>query len=137
MLSDIEALRTLAHTLGQQLLTRSQPRGSVASTADLATEFDVDRGATSYHLRQLAGFGFVGEDAQRSAGRRERKRCGAFVGAALHCFGGTALTSEELAQFDEEYIALLKSWHREPAPGPRHISVLFHAFPTPDPTEAS
>jgi DNA-binding MarR family transcriptional regulator len=32
-----------------------------ATSADLATEFDVDRGAASYHLRQLARFGFVEE----------------------------------------------------------------------------
>jgi hypothetical protein len=41
------------------------------------------------------------------------------------------------AQFGEEYIALLNRWHREPAPGRRHSSVLFHASPTSDPTEAS
>jgi hypothetical protein len=35
-----------------------------------ATEFDVDRGAASYHLRQMARFGFVDEDTARSAGRR-------------------------------------------------------------------
>jgi hypothetical protein len=36
----------------------------------LATEYGEDRGATSYHLRQLARYGFIAEDTARSAGRR-------------------------------------------------------------------
>lgn len=181
VLSDVEALKALAHPLRQQLLARLQRRGS-ATSADLATEFAVDRGAASYHLRQLARFGFVEEDAERSAGRRRywravpqdvrlpvqpadpdvaavaeeigrrwlegserdlhaylthRDQYGEFAAAAQHSFGGTALTAQELAQFGEEYIALLNRWHREPAPGRRHISVLFHAFPTPDPARPS
>jgi DNA-binding transcriptional ArsR family regulator len=177
ILTDIEALKALAHPLRQQMLTRLQQRGS-ATSADLAAEFDVDRGAASYHLRQLARFGFVEEDTGRSAGRRRywqaiaqdmrlpsrpadpevaaaaveigrlwlersegdlhtylshRERYGEFAVAAQHSFGGTALTEEELARFGEEYIAFLNRWHRDPGPGRRHITVLFHAFPTPDP----
>lgn len=175
VLSDIEALKALAHPLRQQMLNRLQRRGS-ATSADLAVEFDVDRGAASYHLRQLERFGFIEEDSGRSAGRRrywravpqdmrlpdtradteeaavayeigrqwlerserdlhaylsDRDAYGEFAGAAQHSYGGTALTAEELAQFSEEYIAFLKRWHREPAPGRRHITVLFHAFPSP------
>ncbi|RSM52778.1 transcriptional regulator [Actinoplanes sp. ATCC 53533] len=178
LLSDIEALKALAHPLRQQLLTWLQQRGS-ATSADLAVAFDVDRGAASYHLRQLARFGFVEEDTERSAGRRRywqavpqdmrlprrpadpevaavafeigrqwlersendlhaylsnREGFGEFADAAQHSFGGTALTAEELTQFGEEYITFLNRWHRDPAPGRRHVTVLFHAFPTPDPT---
>lgn len=181
MISDIEALKALAHPLRQQMLTRLQQRGP-ATSADMSTEFNVDRGAASYHLRQLARFGFVEEDTERSAGRRrywravaqdmrlptdqvdtevaavafeigrqwldrsesdlhaylsQREEFGEFAVAAQHSFGGTALTPQELTQFGEEYIAFLNRWHREPAPGRRHISVLFHAFPTPHPTAAS
>jgi DNA-binding transcriptional ArsR family regulator len=181
VLADIEALKALAHPLRQQMLARLRQRGS-ATSADLATEFDVDRGAASYHLRQLARFGFIEEDTGRSSGRRrywqavpqdlrlpnpaptpeaaavafeigrqwlersesdlhaylsKRETFGDFALAAQHSFGGTALTAEELAQFGAEYIAFLNRWHREPAPGRRHISVLFHAFPTPDAAEAS
>ena len=178
LLSDIEALKALAHPLRQQMLTRLQQQGP-ATSADMATEFNVDRGAASYHLRQLARFGFVEEDTERSAGRRRywravaqdmrlpngpvdtevaavafeigrqwversesdlhaylshRETFGEFAVAAQHSFGGTALTPQELAQFGEEYIALLSRWHREPAAGRRHISVLFHAFPSPTPS---
>lgn len=184
VLSDIDALKALAHPLRQQLLTWLQRHGP-ATSADLAAEFGEDRGATSYHLRQLARFGFVEEDTGRSAGRRKywravpqdvrlpsrpadpetaaaaeeigrqwmeradrdlsaylsrREAFGEFAAAAMHSFGGTVLTAEELARFGEEYIAFLSRWHRDPGqapPGGRHISVVFHAFPTTDPGEAS
>jgi DNA-binding MarR family transcriptional regulator len=68
-LTDIEALKALAHPLRQQLLTHLQRHGP-ATSADLAVEFGADRGATSYHLRQLERFGFIEEDTARSAGRR-------------------------------------------------------------------
>lgn len=175
-LTDVDALKALAHPLRQQLLTRLQQQGP-ATSADLAAEFGADRGATSYHLRQLERFGFIEEDTGRSAGRRRywrhipqdlrlptedtdpqisaaaeevarqwfaraerelaaylttRDTYGEFTRAAQHSFGSTTLTADELARFGEEYLALLNRWYREPgAAGGRHISVVFHAFPTP------
>ncbi|WP_084258450.1 ArsR/SmtB family transcription factor [Microtetraspora malaysiensis] len=179
-LSDPEALKALAHPLRQRLLTRLQRRGP-ATSAILAAEFGEDRGATSYHLRCLARFGFIEVDANRSAGRRKYWRAvpldlrlpghpadadaeaeaagaelgrrwreqgehdlaafladerafGEFGDAALSSIGGTTLTAAELAAFTEEYVALLNRWRRDPdeAPeGARHITVIFHAFPTP------
>ncbi|MBC2904661.1 hypothetical protein [Streptomyces cupreus] len=58
----------------------------------------------------------------------------------MHSFGGTTLTAEELAQFGEEYLAFLSRWHRDPdqaSPASWHISVVFHAFPTPERGDAS
>ncbi|WP_436530540.1 ArsR/SmtB family transcription factor [Actinoplanes sp. HUAS TT8] len=66
---DVDSLKALAHPLRQQMLTRLQREGP-ATSAELAAEFGADRGATSYHLRQLARFGFIEEDTDRSAGRR-------------------------------------------------------------------
>src|SRR6185312_12406997 len=128
VLSDIEALKALAHPLRQQFLARLQRRGS-ATSADLAVEFEVDRGAASYHLRQLERFGFVEEDTARSAGRRRYWRA---VPQDMRL--PDQPVDPEVAAVAEEYIAFLNRWHREPGPGRRHISVLFHAFPTPDPT---
>ncbi|GGP00184.1 hypothetical protein GCM10012280_68380 [Wenjunlia tyrosinilytica] len=178
-LSDIASLKALAHPLRQRMLTRLQRRGP-ATSADLAVEFGVDRGATSYHLRQLARFGFIEEDEARSTGRlkfwraapqdirlprhsasadtetaagevlrqwqqRSERDLAAFLAdpesfgdvgaAALQSFGSTLLTADELTHFTEEYIALLDRWSRDPeqaTPGSQHITVLFHAFPTPD-----
>ncbi|WP_433292978.1 ArsR/SmtB family transcription factor [Actinoplanes sp. CA-030573] len=177
-LTDIDALKALAHPLRQRLLTWLQRNGA-ATSADLAAVFGEDRGATSYHLRQLARFGFIAEDSRRSAGRRRywkavpqdirlprtpaspsvaaaaeeigrqwftrsqeeliaylenREAFGEFAVAAPHSYGSTSLTPAELARFGAEYLALLSRWHRAPdeaSPGSRHISVVFHAFPTP------
>ncbi|MBW6440163.1 helix-turn-helix domain-containing protein [Actinoplanes hulinensis] len=68
-LTDIDSLKALAHPLRQRMFTHLNRFGP-ATSADLATAFDADRGATSYHLRQLERFGFVEEDTERSAGRR-------------------------------------------------------------------
>lgn len=175
-LTDIDELKALAHPLRQQMFDWLQRHGS-ATSAMLAAEFDYDRGATSYHLRQLERFGFVEEDTARSAGRRrfwaavtqdvrlprravdgeidataerigrqwlersesrlyaylaDRSAYGDFAPAAMHSFGDTSLTPAELAEFGEEYISFLQRWHRPPAPGRRHVTVLFHAFPTPE-----
>lgn len=180
-LTDVDALKALAHPLRQQMLSRLQRRGP-ATSADLATEFAADRGATSYHLRQLERYGFVEEDTARSAGRRRywravmqdlrlprgsdnpdiaatadaigkqwlerserdlrdyltnRPAYGDFTPAAMHSFGTTTLSAAELAQFGEEYMTFLKRWNRGPgtvADDARAITVVFHAFPTPDPT---
>lgn len=175
---DVDSLKALAHPLRQQMLTRLQREGP-ATSAELAAEFRADRGATSYHLRQLERFGFIEEDAERSAGRRRfwrsvpqdlrlprragdadtavaaeeigrqwfergqqeqldflqnREAYGDFAPASMHSYGGTRLTPDELKQFTEEYIEFLKGWHRGPgedSPGARHVTVLFHAFPSP------
>ena len=67
---DPRALRALAHPLRQQILRRLSQEGP-ATSAILARELDEDRGATSFHLRQLAQYGFVVVDEERSAGRRK------------------------------------------------------------------
>jgi hypothetical protein len=68
-LTDIDSLKALAHPLRQQMFTHLNRFGP-ATSADLAARFEADRGATSYHLRQLERFGFIEEDTDRSAGRR-------------------------------------------------------------------
>ncbi|MGH3727531.1 MAG: helix-turn-helix domain-containing protein, partial [Micromonosporaceae bacterium] len=69
-LTDPEELKALTHPLRQRILTRLRGRGP-ATSAELAVEFAMDRGATSYHLRQLARHGFCEVDERRSAGRRK------------------------------------------------------------------
>ena len=69
VLTDVDALKALAHPLRQQLLDHLQRLGP-ATSAELAVEFGTDRGATSYHLRQLERYRFIEEDSALSAGRR-------------------------------------------------------------------
>ncbi|MFE1289802.1 MFS transporter [Streptomyces sp. NPDC058751] len=74
-------------------------RHGPATSADLAAEFDEDRGATSYHLRQLARFGFIEEDTARSAERpslwRNREFLALWTGQVVSTLGaqtsGTAM----------------------------------------------
>ena len=65
---DVRALRALAHPLRMSLLAAL--RGDGPSTASrLAGRLGESSGATSYHLRQLAGFGFVEEVPDQGTGR--------------------------------------------------------------------
>ncbi|MFB7517967.1 ArsR/SmtB family transcription factor [Streptomyces sp. NPDC056144] len=65
---DPRSLRGLAHPLRIQLL-RSLRRHGPATASQLAERLAESSGATSYHLRQLALFGFVEDDPTRGKGR--------------------------------------------------------------------
>jgi DNA-binding transcriptional ArsR family regulator len=67
---DARSLRGLAHPLRMQLLTALR-RGGPATASQLAQKLGESSGATSYHLRQLAAYGFV-EDAPEHGKGRER-----------------------------------------------------------------
>jgi DNA-binding transcriptional ArsR family regulator len=69
-LTDPRALRALAHPTRQRILRRLAQEGP-ATSAMLARELDEDRGATSFHLRQLGAYGFIVVDEERSEGRRK------------------------------------------------------------------
>ncbi|MFD5557839.1 ArsR/SmtB family transcription factor [Streptomyces sp. NPDC127068] len=67
---DARALRGLAHPLRMEMLTALR-RGGPATASQLAAKLGESSGATSYHLRQLAAYGFV-EDAPEQGKGRER-----------------------------------------------------------------
>ncbi|MEV5435863.1 helix-turn-helix domain-containing protein [Streptomyces sp. NPDC052682] len=67
---DARSLRGLAHPLRMQLLD-SLRFGGPATASQLAEKLGESSGATSYHLRQLAEYGFV-EDAPELGKGRER-----------------------------------------------------------------
>jgi DNA-binding transcriptional ArsR family regulator len=58
--TDPRALRALAHPLRGQLMARLRTDGPSTATR-LAEQLGESSGSTSYHLRQLAAFGFVEE----------------------------------------------------------------------------
>jgi DNA-binding transcriptional ArsR family regulator len=68
---DARSLRGLAHPLRLQLLGLLRVDGPATAT-QLAARTGESSGATSYHLRQLAAYGFIVEDAERTTGRRDR-----------------------------------------------------------------
>jgi DNA-binding transcriptional ArsR family regulator len=65
---DTASLQGLAHPLRVQLLEQLTHFGPATAT-QLAGRLGESSGATSYHLRQLARYGFVEEDPDRGSGR--------------------------------------------------------------------
>ncbi|WP_333769276.1 ArsR/SmtB family transcription factor [Streptomyces sp. IBSBF 2435] len=65
---DPRTLRGLAHPLRMRLLAALREDGP-ATASGLAARFGESSGATSYHLRQLAAYGFVTDDPDRGTGR--------------------------------------------------------------------
>ena len=65
---DVRALRALAHPLRMSLLAALRSDGP-STASRLAERLGESSGATSYHLRQLAGFGFVEEVPEGGTGR--------------------------------------------------------------------
>ena len=66
--TDPRALRALAHPLRGRLLGWLRTYGP-STASRLAQEFGESSGSTSYHLRQLAAYGFVEELADEGNGR--------------------------------------------------------------------
>jgi DNA-binding transcriptional ArsR family regulator len=67
-LASLDELKALAHPLRQRMLYHLAFVGSASSTS-LAQALGESTGSTSYHLRQLARFGFIEEDEERGRGR--------------------------------------------------------------------
>ncbi|MFG1988539.1 helix-turn-helix domain-containing protein [Actinoplanes sp. NPDC048988] len=65
---DPRTLRGLAHPLRVRLLNLLRERGP-STASRLGEQLGQSSGATSYHLRQLAAYGFVVEDAGRGTAR--------------------------------------------------------------------
>jgi DNA-binding transcriptional ArsR family regulator len=65
---DATTLRALAHPLRVRLIGRLRMYGPATATR-LAHDLGESSGATSYHLRELAKFGLVAEDAERNRGK--------------------------------------------------------------------
>src|SRR3954454_11215348 len=68
--TDVRALRALAHPLRNRLLGRLRLNGP-ATASQLGRTVGESSGSTSYRLRQLAGYGFV-EEVEGQGTARER-----------------------------------------------------------------
>ncbi|GAA4576990.1 winged helix-turn-helix domain-containing protein [Planotetraspora kaengkrachanensis] len=69
--SDPRTLKAVAHPLRVRLLGALRSDGPATAT-ELGARFGESSGSTSYHLRQLARYGFVEEDREQRD-RRERR----------------------------------------------------------------
>jgi DNA-binding transcriptional ArsR family regulator len=68
VLLDARTIRGLAHPLRVKMLGLLRVKGPATAT-QLAEQLGESTGSTSYHLRQLAAYGFVVEDTSRGEGR--------------------------------------------------------------------
>lgn len=65
---DAKSVRGLAHPLRLKILGMLRTEGPATATT-LAARLNLNTGATSYHLRQLATYGFIVEDSSRGTTR--------------------------------------------------------------------
>lgn len=72
-IGDLATLRALAHPLRMKLLGALRLNGP-ATASELGRRFGESSGSTSYHLRQLARYGFVVEDGEQPSKRERRWR---------------------------------------------------------------
>lgn len=70
-ITDLAALKAFAHPRRQHIIQHLTEQGP-ATSAMLARALDLNTGATSYHLRELARHGFVEEVSVEGAHGRER-----------------------------------------------------------------
>ncbi|MFF0449246.1 helix-turn-helix domain-containing protein [Streptomyces sp. NPDC004609] len=70
-IDDLAALKALSHPRRYQIIQQLTLLES-ATSAMLARELDLNTGATSYHLRELARHGFIEEDLKEEGHGRER-----------------------------------------------------------------
>jgi DNA-binding transcriptional ArsR family regulator len=71
--SDVATLKAVAHPLRVRLLGALRTEGP-ATASELGRKFGESSGSTSYHLRQLARFGYVEADAEQPNARDKRWR---------------------------------------------------------------
>ncbi|WP_283134060.1 ArsR/SmtB family transcription factor [Rhizohabitans arisaemae] len=69
--TDLATMKALAHDLRVRMLGELRSHGE-ATASELARKFGESSGSTSYHLRELAKYGFV-EEAPVQPNRRERR----------------------------------------------------------------
>ncbi len=74
--TEVEALKAIAHPLRTRLLGRLRLNGP-ATASELARQVGESSGSTSYHLRQLARYGFVVEDEEQPSKRERRWKAAA------------------------------------------------------------
>jgi DNA-binding transcriptional ArsR family regulator len=111
-LDDPKALRALAHPLRGKLLAALRLDGP-ATASMLARRYGENSGATSYHLRMLARYGFVEDDPGHDGGRERWWRAAheltEWSPAAF--LDGEPGEAEGLRQFMRRVVGDYARWH--------------------------
>jgi DNA-binding transcriptional ArsR family regulator len=122
IVDDLETLKAVSHPLRLRLLGRLRQEGP-ATASQLGRALGESSGSTSYHLRQLERFGFVGDDDDQPSGRERRWKAlhdaTTFPSALADLDGGREYV-DAVRRRQEEYLrASLEAW-TEPRPGIGH-----------------
>ncbi len=97
---DARTLRGLAHPLRVRILGLLRSEGPATSTT-LADRLGLSSAATSYHLRQLAEYGFITEDPELG---QPRERWWRAASRSTYLDVGAALDDPEAADTTEAYL---------------------------------
>jgi DNA-binding transcriptional ArsR family regulator len=115
--TDVQALRALSHPLRNRLLGLLRLNGP-ATASQLGRVVGESSGSTSYHLRQLAAYGFV-EEAEGHGNARERwwrarHRMTSWRAADVLEQEGGAEVQEEMTRLQLDAQArVLEAWHEQ------------------------
>jgi DNA-binding transcriptional ArsR family regulator len=113
--TDVRALRALAHPLRNRLLGQLRLNGP-ATASQLGRVVGESSGSTSYHLRQLAEYGFVeeveGQGTARERWWRARHRMTSWQAADLVAQEGGAEVQDEITRLQlDMHARVLEAWH--------------------------
>jgi len=113
--TDVRALRALSHPLRNRLLGLLRLEGP-ATASQLGRVVGESSGSTSYHLRQLAAYGFV-EEAEGHGNARERwwrarHRMTSWQAADVVAQDGGAEVQDEMTRLQlDGHARVLDAWH--------------------------
>jgi DNA-binding transcriptional ArsR family regulator len=112
--TDVRALRALAHPLRSRLLGQLRLHGP-ATASGLGRAVGESSGATSYHLRQLAAYGFVeeveGQGTARERWWRARHRMTSWEAAELVAQEGGSAVQDEMSRLQlQQHARVLQAW---------------------------
>lgn len=118
---DAKSTRALAHPIRLKILGILRMEGPATSTT-IAGRLGLNTGTTSYHLRQLAAYGFIVDDAERGVGReRWWKAAHAFTSMEREAIDDDETSeafirsvgqiyTEKIHQAIDEYATLPEAW---------------------------
>jgi DNA-binding transcriptional ArsR family regulator len=112
--TDIRALRALAHPVRNRLLGQLRLNGP-ATASGLGRAIGESSGSTSYHLRQLAAYGFVeeveGQGTARERWWRARHRMTSWQAADLLAQEGGSEVQDEMTRLQiDQHGRVLDAW---------------------------
>jgi DNA-binding transcriptional ArsR family regulator len=115
--TDVRALRALAHPLRNRLLGLLRLHGP-STASQLGRLVGENSGATSYHLRQLADYGFVEEVEGRGTARerwwRARHRMTSWEAADVLAQEGGAEVEDEMTRLQlDGHARVLNAWQAQ------------------------